>query len=69
MSEITRGTYGRFGTAVRPSQRGIHFMAWACEGETKADNAIEEEGPVWFNFGDTPEEALANLQRELDDLV
>ena len=40
MSEITRGTYAHFGTAVRKPRLGRHCLAWACEGETVADGPL-----------------------------
>lgn len=65
MSEITRGTYANFGTAVRKPRRGRHCLAWACEGSTVADGPLAEPKKAWFQFGDSEAEALEKLHTEL----
>ena len=69
MSEITRGTYANFGTAVRAPRRGRHYVAWACEGATVADGPLAEPNKVWFQFGNTEAEALDKLHVELKRLL
>lgn len=65
MSEITRGTYAHFGTAVRKPRLGRYCLAWACEGETVAEGPLEEPNKTWFQLGDSEAEALEKLHTEL----
>jgi hypothetical protein len=67
-SQVFRGAFGPYGTAVKEADKGL-YLAWAAEGETEAENPILEDGETWFNFGDTPEEALARLRKELKGLL
>lgn len=77
MSEIERGEYGPFGTAVResvvlrsPVSNKCGFVAWACRGPTVGMSAISEpKENVWFQFGDTKGEALEKLHTELKGLL
>ena len=68
MSEIVRGTYGKWGTAVRASSRISDYLAWGCLGETGGNGPLQEKYEVWFQFGKTAEEALQKLRAELDSL-
>lgn len=69
MSEITRGTYAHFGTAVRKPRLGRHCLAWACEGETVADGPLAEPKKTWFQLADSEAEALDKLHAELKRLL
>jgi hypothetical protein len=67
VSEITRGRYREYGTAVRMPRKGKYFLAWAVLGETKADGPLNEDGKVHFQFGKDAEEALFLLKADLDE--
>lgn len=68
-ADITRGTHGRWGTAVRASSRTTDYLAWGCIGETGGNGPLQEKSEVWFQFGATAEEALTKLRAELDRLT
>ena len=70
MIDIERGTYGKWGTAVRSTSRTLRqeFLAWGCLGETGAFGPLQEKSEVWFQFGATADEALEKLRAELDRL-
>jgi hypothetical protein len=68
VSEIERSMYGEFGVAVRASTRLRRqvFLAWGCAGPTQGEGPLQEKNPVWFQFGETADEAVKKLQEELD---
>lgn len=70
MIDIERGTYGKWGTAVRSTSRTLRqeFLAWGCLGATEAFGPLQETNEVWFQFGASKEEALEKLHAELDRL-
>lgn len=68
MSEITRGTYGEWGTAVRSTKHTLGYLAWGCLGETGGNGPLQEKNEVWFQFGASKEDALRKLHAELDRL-
>lgn len=69
MSEITRGTYAHFGTAVRKPRLGRYCLAWACEGETVAEGPLGEPNKAYFQLADSEAEALEKLHAELKRLL
>jgi hypothetical protein len=63
---IVRSHFGPFGIAVANNQRTPGYTAWACHGDTVADNAaFEPADDVWFQFGSSAEEAMDRLKTEL----
>lgn len=69
MSDITRGTYAHFGTAVRKPRLGRYRVAWACEGDTIADGPLAEPKKTWFQLASSESEALEKLHAELKGLL
>lgn len=65
---IKRGTYGKYGTAIRKSENTTGFLAWAVVGATKASGPLWEQGETWFKFGDTAKSTLEKLHEDLDRL-
>lgn len=54
--------------ASRACRNGVRgFIAWAKEGDIHEDGPLSEpiNDQVWFEFGDTREEAVAKLKIEL----
>ena len=67
---IDRSHYGPFGVAVSKDRQGSGYTAWACRGDTVAQNAIFEPAhDVWFEIGGTAQEALDRLKNELKTLL
>lgn len=63
---MTRFRIGKWGFAVRPCKNGaIGFLAWCKRGDTIADSPMAENGQVWFQFGESADDAIAKLAREI----
>ena len=58
--------HGEWSFAVRLCRNGMAgAIAWCRRGEIASDNPMDAVGDVWFEFGDTEDEAIAKLMREV----
>jgi hypothetical protein len=48
-------------------KRQLGYFAMAKHEPFVGDNVMTEPGDVWFEFGDTEEQALCRLKRSLSD--
>lgn len=66
---IERERYGAFGIASADGISATGYYAWGRYGDTVANTVMDEPTePVWFTFGETREEAIAQLKAELDQI-
>lgn len=45
---------------------GHRFVAWGKWGRIKTGCPVREPGDVWFDYGDTPEDAEAKVRAEIE---
>lgn len=45
---------------------GAKFLAWGKFGRMETDCPVREPGNVWFDYGDTPEEAEGKVRAEIE---
>ena len=57
--------HGEWSFASRPCRNMPGAVAWCKRGEIVSDSPMGAVGSVWFEFGDTEDQAVAKLMREM----
>jgi hypothetical protein len=58
--------HGSWEFATKPSSNGGGFVGWCRVGKIVGDDAISEPcADVWFEFGESRDEVIAKLMREV----
>lgn len=65
-SDVIRGTYGIYGTAVRYLPKVGKYVAWGTVGPTMGETGLQEKGRFCMVSRKNPEQALKRIREILD---
>jgi len=66
MTTLKQGTFRNFNFVIQKGNAG--FIGWAKRGKITTGNVVKEPGDVYYEFGDTLEEAEINIKKEIDHI-
>lgn len=59
---MTHHKIGEWHFAARPCRNGsLGFLAWCKRGKIVSDGPMSEPGDVWFEFGESADDAIGKL--------